>query len=202
MSQEQHVYPLSNDSTPRSVNASTDVRAIQLHAPHMDEIKTAERRELGWRLSCPIHWDALCNEIDLRIWLHFAWYAVGVRHQVDREVSSLFPNENCVLSEDLVAELDDGEVATTLHNVRRWHKAAQGEYEDFFRRLTSMRVVGPKTYKKHYSRQAQSAEGVAHASSSRRASVLSPHVTTHVQMCLFWAALDDFVWHQMAFHER
>ena len=155
-----------------------------------------ERKELITRLTCPLNWDDICPEPELRYWLRFGWYTVARRHQIDCEVEFLFCYDDCAVSPNAIEDMDDAEVVITLHNVRRWHDSARVEYLKYYNRIYELGAVRADTYSKHYVAQRLTAKAISDISISRRASVLLPHITPDIQNHLLWAALDNLVWLQ------
>ena len=138
---------------------------------------TAEQRELIARLSCPLRWDAACQEQELQGWLHFAWYAVAQRKQIDREVKCLVSNEDFCPNIIEISELDNDKTQTMLINVRRWYVDAAKEYLNSFARLFTIRPANPTIYEKHYSKTKLSRDEVNIASARSGKSILNSHVS-------------------------
>lgn len=149
-------------------------------------ILTADQQELIARLDCPLRWNAACPEQELQRWLHFAWYAVAQKYQVDREVDFLVSNEDFRPDIIEITELDCGETRTALINVRRWYVDAVREYLTSFTRLFTIRAASPAIYGRHYSKNELSRDEVNVASARFGKTILNSHVSVEIQQDLFF----------------
>lgn len=152
-----------------------------------------EQQSLIGSLECPLRWLGACPEHEVRLWFHFAWYAVARRNQIDNEVSFLISCDDFCPDIDNVLDLDDEEVSVYLERVRTWYPNAAREYLGRYARLFSMRAANKKIYGKHYTKKKVSLAALRRESRRSPGSLMRSSMSVELQGRLFWGALNELL---------
>jgi hypothetical protein len=152
-----------------------------------------ERQQLVDSLTCPLNWNAVCPEHELRHWFRFAWYVVALGKQIDKEVTSLISHNDFEPDTYLITELGGEEVSVNLLRVRRWYADAAKDYLNRFVRLYYMKAASSEVYDKHYIRKDIPAPDARRASALSEVSLLHSSMSVDVQLQLFWGALNELL---------